>query len=55
MLRLSNYCMHRNGESRYLHAYFASPSGDADDVKLQIYRSLSIDIKLLFFAIIPLL
>jgi len=24
--------MQRNGLSRYLHAYFASPSADADDV-----------------------
>jgi hypothetical protein len=30
---LSNYRMHRNGGSRYFHAYSASPSGDADDVR----------------------
>jgi hypothetical protein len=32
LLHMPNYCMQRNGSSRYPHAYFASPSADADDV-----------------------
>jgi hypothetical protein len=35
---MSNYCMHRNGSSRDYHAYFASPSGDADDVMPHGYQ-----------------
>jgi hypothetical protein len=29
---ISNYCMQRNGATRYFNAYFALPSADADDV-----------------------
>jgi hypothetical protein len=31
---ISNYCMQRNGATRYFNAYFALPSADADDVRL---------------------
>jgi hypothetical protein len=41
---MSNYCMQRNVEIRYLHAYNATPSADADDVtadtKIRYRRSL---------------
>jgi hypothetical protein len=30
--------MQRNGAIRYLHAYFASPPADAEDVSLLMYR-----------------
>jgi hypothetical protein len=30
---MPNYCMQRNGAIPYLHAYFALPSADADDVR----------------------
>jgi hypothetical protein len=36
LLYMSNYCMQAERSVRDLHAYFASPSADADDVRVTV-------------------